>query len=79
MNYSGYTVTVKTDCSHWGDDTDRESASELARQHAAKIEAAFPGINVRFCDMIGHGHADNTTGTDESVCDKIDGVVSSLL
>jgi hypothetical protein len=79
MNYSEYTVTVKTDCSYWGDDTDRESANELAREHGAKIEAALPGINVRYCDMIGHGNADNTDGPDEGICEKIDSVVSSLL
>ena len=79
MNYFAYTVTVKTDCSYWGDDTDRESANKLAREHGAKIEAALNGINVRYCDLIGHGNADDTDGPDEDVCEKIDRVVSSLL
>ena len=79
MNYSEYTVTVKTDCSYWGDDSDRDSALKLARDHGSKIEAALPGINVRYCDMIGHGNADNTTGPDDSVCEYIDNVVTSLL
>lgn len=79
MNYSAYTVTVKTDCSYWGDGTDRESAGELACEHGAKIESALPGINVRYCDMIGHGNADNTDGPDGDVCEEIDRVVSSLM
>jgi hypothetical protein len=74
-----YTVTVKTDCSYWGDDTDRESAMKLARQHGAKIEAALPGINVRYCDLIGHGNADDTSGPDDDVCEKIDAMVAGML
>jgi hypothetical protein len=76
MNYTKYTVTVKTDCSYWGDDTDREFANDLARQHGAKIVAALPGINVRYCEMIGHGNADNTTGPDQTVIDEINDWIS---
>ena len=79
MNYSEYTVTVKTDCSYWCDDSDNDSAMAMAREHAAKIEAALPGINIRYCDIIGHGNSDGTTGPDENVCEQIDIVVASLL
>lgn len=79
MNYSEYTVTVKTDCSYWIDATDRESANAQAREHGAKIEAVFPGINVRYCDVIGHSNADNTHGPDEGVCENIDSVLFFML
>ena len=76
--YSEYTVTVKTDPSYWGDDTDRESANHLAREFGAKIEAALPGVNVRYCETIGHGNSDNTDGPDAGMCERIDSVLSSI-
>ena len=77
MSYSEYTVTVKTDCSYWGE-VSAEMAHELAFDHSAKIRSALSGINVRYCDMIGYGKSDKTDGPDEGVCEKIDGVVAEV-
>ncbi len=78
-DYSGYTFTIKTDCSYWGDSFDKESALEESRRYGAMIEHEFPGISVRYCDLIGIGHADATKGPDEDVCLEIDEKAFALL
>jgi len=71
MNYSEYTVTVKTDESNYGDVT-RAEALEIAAKITANLTETFPGIEVRQCALIGHGKRDVTSGPDQSVCDEID-------
>jgi hypothetical protein len=72
MNYSEYTVTVKTDESNYGDVTTRAEALEIAAKITAALTERFPGIEVRQCPMIGYGNQDATSGPDQSVCDEID-------
>ena len=70
-DYSKYTVTVKRDESNYGDVT-REQAHAIADHIATELAALFPGITIRYCDLIGVGHQDATTGPNESICLKID-------
>lgn len=78
-DYSEYTVTVKTDCSYWGDDVDQETADQKSTSLGSEIDDHFPGITVRYCCLIGHGHRDETTGPDDDVCNDIDDTFSSLM
>lgn len=71
MNFNEYTVTIKRDESYYGDVT-RDEAHAIAAKIGASLEQQFPGINVEYCDMIGHARRDDTAGPDEDVCQQID-------
>ena len=72
MNYSDYQVTIKTDCVYYGEEATPEEAGESVRALAAKVEAEFPGIDIRYCPMIGSSEQDKTRGPDVYVRQQID-------
>jgi hypothetical protein len=76
--YTEYSVTVKRDESNYGDVT-RAEAHEIAARITKSLEQQFPEINVRQCDMIGHGRLDATSGPDASICDAIDRAATTAL
>lgn len=72
MKYSDYTFTIKTDCSYWGSIATADEAADMVNQLAARLTAEFPGLNIRYCPMIGWGRLDDTAGPDQAICDQID-------
>jgi hypothetical protein len=78
MNYSAYQVTIKTDCSYYGDDATPEEAMQAARDLADKISNKFPGISIRYCPMIGANPMDKTRGPDRDTCNEINTYVEDL-
>jgi hypothetical protein len=78
MDYSAYQVTIKTDCSYYGEDATPEEATETVRDLADKISKRFPEINIRYCPMIGANPMDKTSGPDRDVCNEINTYVEDL-
>ena len=77
-DYSAYQVTVKTDCSYYGDDATSEEAMDTARDLGGRVAARFPGIEIRYCPLIGTGPIDKTRGPDRDVCAEINTFMEDL-